>query len=192
MDNPISKFESWWQEALADSPLQQKSAVCVSTIDENGFPVGRFVDLKSVSDAGFVFCTYFDSAKGKHIARDPRTAMTIWWDHVGYQIRVVGSAQLISDAEADCFWQSRSRSAQLTTTAFEQSEVLDSESALSSRLEAASTQFADRPVPRPDNWGGYRLKPVSIEFLRFRESRLHLRELFEVKNNDWVKQLLQP
>lgn len=192
MDNPISKFESWWQEALADSPLQQKSAVCVSTIDENGFPAGRFVDLKSVSDAGFVFCTYFDSAKGKHIARDPRTAMTIWWDHVGYQIRVVGSAQLIPDAEADCFWQNRSRSAQLTTTAFEQSKVLDSETALVSRLEAASTQFADRPVPRPDNWGGYRLKPVSIEFLRFRESRLHLRELFEVKNNGWVKQLLQP
>lgn len=86
MDNPISKFESWWQEALADSQLQQKSAVCVSTIDENGFPAGRFVDLKSVSDSGFIFCSYFDSVKGKHIAREPKTAMTVWWDHVGYQI----------------------------------------------------------------------------------------------------------
>lgn len=192
MDNPISKFELWWKEALAASPLQQKSAVCVSTIDEKGFPTGRFVDLKSVSDSGFVFCTYFDSAKGRHIAREPKVAMTVWWDHLGYQIRVVGSAQVISDAEADCFWQGRSRSAQLITTAFEQSEPLYTENDLTTGLEASSAQFADQAVPRPSNWGGYRIKPVSIEFLTFRESRLHLRELFETKNKAWVKQLLQP
>jgi pyridoxamine 5'-phosphate oxidase len=192
MDNPISKFESWWKEALVDSPLQQKSAVCISTVDESGFPAGRFVDLKAVSDSGFVFCTYFNSAKGKHIAREPKTAMTVWWDHVGYQIRVVGSAQVISDAEADCFWQSRSRSAQLTTTAFEQSELLNSEKELTTKLEESSAQFGDKPVPRPNNWCGYRIKPVSIEFLTFRENRLHLRELFEIKGNGWVKQLLQP
>ena len=192
MDNPICKFETWWKEALANSVLQQKSAVCLSTIDENGFPASRFVDLKSVSDAGFVFCTYFDSAKGKQIARNPKAAMTIWWDHVGYQIRVVGSAQVITDAEADCFWHSRSRSAQVITTAFEQSDVLDSESDLNKRLEASSTKYVGRPVPRPSNWGGYCIKPISIEFLRFYESRLHLRELFELKSNGWLKQLLQP
>lgn len=192
MDNPISQFESWWKEALTDSPLQQKSAVCVSTIDGNGFPAGRFVDLKSVSEAGFVFCTYFDSAKGRHIARDPKTAMTVWWDHVGYQIRVVGSAQVITDAEADCFWQSRSRSAQVITTAFEQSKVLDSENDLATRLQEASAKLADQPILRPENWGGYCIKAVSIEFLTFRDSRLHLRELFEFKGNRWVKQLLQP
>ncbi|WP_430457978.1 pyridoxine/pyridoxamine 5'-phosphate oxidase [Rheinheimera sp.] len=192
MDNPIIQFERWWQAALADSPLQQKSAVCVSTIDENGFPSGRFVDLKAVSSTGFVFCSYFDSAKGRQISRQPKTAMTIWWDHVGYQIRVVGVTHVISDVEADCFWQSRSRSAQLTTTAFSQSEPLNSEHELSTRLEASSAHYADRPVPRPKNWGGYRIKPISIEFLTFRESRLHLRELFEIKGDGWVKQLLQP
>lgn len=192
MDNPLSKFERWWKEALVDSPLQQKSAVCISTIDEHGFPAGRFVDLKLVSDSGCVFCSYFDSVKGRHIARNPKVAMTAWWDHLGYQIRIVGSAQVISDAEADYFWQSRSRSAQLTTTAFEQSEPLHSENELTTRLEEASAEFAEQPVPRPSNWGGYRIKPVSIEFLTFRESRLHLRELFETKGNGWVKQLLQP
>lgn len=192
MDNPITKFASWWQEALADSPLQQRSAVCISTIDANGFPTGRFVDLKAVNESGFVFCTYFDSAKGRHISREPKTAMTIWWDHVGYQIRVVGLTQLIADAEADSFWQSRSKSAQLTTTAFEQSEPLNCENELTTRLEESAAQFADRPVPRPNNWGGYRIKPISIEFLTFRESRLHLRELFEIKDDGWVKQLLQP
>lgn len=192
MDNPIAKFESWWQEALADSPLQQKSAVCISTINENGFPAGRFVDLKSVGESGFVFCTYFDSAKGKHIEHNPKTAMTVWWDHVGYQVRVVGTAEVITAAEAARFWETRNRSAQLTTTAFEQSQPMASEIELTARLKEASTKLADQQVPRPDNWGGYCIKPVSIEFLTFWESRLHLRELFEFKNNGWIKQLLQP
>ena len=192
MDNPISKFERWWHEALADSPLQQKSAVCVSTIDEHGFPTGRFVDLKSVSEDGFVFCTYLDSAKGKHIARNAKAAMTIWWDHLGYQIRVVGTAQVITAGEADSFWQTRSRSAQLTTTAFEQSEALDSEDELAKRLQETAVKLAGQAVPRPDNWGGYCIKPASIEFLTFRENRLHLRELFECRSNGWVKHLLQP
>ena len=84
MDNPVSKFRNWWQKALYDSPLKQKSAVCVSTVNEDGFPVGRFVDLKSVGEDGFVFCTYLHSAKGKHIAHTPKVSMTVWWDHVGY------------------------------------------------------------------------------------------------------------
>ncbi|MBO1257079.1 pyridoxal 5'-phosphate synthase [Alteromonas sp. 5E99-2] len=192
MDNPIIKFESWWQEALVDCPLRQKSAVCVSTIDKDGFPSGRFVDLKSANEKGFVFCTYFDSVKGKHIAHNSKTAMTIWWDHVGYQIRVVGTAEVITDVEADVFWQTRSRSAQLTTTAFDQSEPLVAEDDLKTRLQDVSTSFAEQPIPRPNNWGGYCIKPVSIEFLTFKESRLHLRELFKCKDNGWFKQLLQP
>lgn len=192
MDNPIKKFESWWREALADSPLQQKSAVCVCTVDEHGFPAARFVDLKSVSEQGFVFCTYLNSAKGKHLAKNPKIAMTIWWDHVGYQIRVVGIAKLITDVEADNYWKTRNKSAQLTTTAFEQSAALISESDLSTLLQEITEQYADKKVPRPDSWGGYCIKPVSIEFLTFRESRLHLRELFEYSDNCWKQQLLQP
>lgn len=192
MDNPISKFESWWREALVNSPLQQKSAVCVSTIDDDGFPTGRFVDLKSVTENGFVFCTYFDSAKGRHIARNSKASIAIWWDHVGYQVRVVGSAEVMTEGEADGFWKTRSRNAQLTTTAFDQSEPLDLESELLKRLQETSEKLVDQPIPRPDNWGGYCIKPVSIEFLTFRDSRLHLRELFLCKGSDWVKQLLQP
>lgn len=192
MESPVGKFERWWQEALADSPLKQKSAVCVSTIDEEGFPTGRFVDLKSVSERGFVFCTSFESAKGQHIQRNPRTAITVWWDHVGYQVRIIGNAEAIASAEADQFWNERSRSARLTTTAFEQSKPMATENELAARLQEASEELADRNIPRPDNWGGYCVAPVSIEFLTFRESRLHLRELFERKGNDWVKQILQP
>jgi pyridoxamine 5'-phosphate oxidase len=192
MDNPITKFEHWWHEALVDSPLQQKSAVCISTIDESGFPAGRFVDLKSVDESGFIFCSYLDSAKGRHIECNPKTAMTVWWDHVGYQVRVVGTAEVITATQADRFWETRTRSAQLTTTAFEQSQPMTAEAELTTRLQDVSTKFALQHIPRPDNWGGYCIKPVSIEFLTFCESRLHLRELYERKSNAWVKQLLQP
>jgi len=192
MDNPIPKFKNWWQEALVESPLQQQSAVCISTIDEHGFPAGRFVDLKSVSDDGFVFCSYLDSAKGRQIAHNPKTAMTIWWDHVGYQVRVIGSAQLITAAQADGFWQSRSRSAQLVTSTFAQSAPLAAERDLVTRLQQASTRLADQAITRPDNWGGYCIEPVAIEFLTFRDSRLHLRELFKYQGEGWTKQLLQP
>ncbi|MCF6443015.1 pyridoxal 5'-phosphate synthase [Pseudoalteromonas luteoviolacea] len=192
MDSPINKFKVWWQESKVDSPLKQKSAVCVSTIDEHGFPSGRFVDLKAVSEEGFVFCSYFDSAKGKHISHNPKSAMTFWWDHVGYQVRVIGHSQEISELEADSYWVTRTRSAQLTTTAFDQSAPLESEAFLDTRLNEALLQFGDQSVPRPKNWGGYIVKPVSIEFLTFRESRLHLRELYENSDGCWNKQLLQP
>ena len=141
MDNPISKFKVWWQEALSDSSLNQKSAVCISTIDENGFPSGRFVELKEVSDEGFVFCSYLDFAKGKQISHNPKSAMTFWWDHVGYQVRVIGHAEEITEVEAGRFWETRTRSAQLTTTAFEQSAPLESEDVLITRFQKTSVKF---------------------------------------------------
>ncbi|PUA27393.1 MAG: pyridoxamine 5'-phosphate oxidase [Cellvibrio sp. 79] len=192
MENPIEKFQAWWNQATTNSPLQQKSAVCISTIDENGFPSGRFVDLKSADENGFVFCTYLDSAKGKHIQQNPKVALTVWWDHVGYQVRVIGEAQAISDAEAVEIWQTRKRSAQLITTAFQQSQPLIEQEELQTRILDASEQFAEKEVPKPSTWGGYRIKPVSIEFLTFAESRLHFRELFSWEGNIWIKSLLQP
>ncbi|MDK1286277.1 pyridoxine/pyridoxamine 5'-phosphate oxidase [Pseudoalteromonas umbrosa] len=192
MESPINKFKVWWQESQVDSPLNQKSAVCVSTIDKNGFPSGRFVDLKAVSDEGFVFCSYLDSAKGKQISDNPKSSMTCWWDHVGYQVRIIGYAEEITEIEADYFWETRTRSAQLTTSAFVQSAPLESETALAMRYQKASENFNGQPVPRPNNWGGYIIKPVVIEFLTFRKSRLHLRELYENTGVYWCKTLLQP
>lgn len=192
MENPIEKFNSWWKEALSNSPLDQKSAVCISTIDEKGFPTGRFVDLKQVDERGFIFCTAFDSAKGKQIKRNPNTAITIWWDHVGYQVRVVGLAEVIEQTEASAFWETRNRGAKLTTTAFQQSQPLHTEIELAERLDKATEQFTGQQIPKPENWGGYCVKPLSIEFLTFQKSRLHLREFFEKRNGVWMKRFLQP
>jgi pyridoxamine 5'-phosphate oxidase len=192
MKNPFEQFNLWWKNALADSPLKQKSAVCISTIDQHGFPSGRFVDLKEVNETGFIFCTYLDSAKGEHLKHNPKIAMTIWWDHVGYQIRVQGSATPINQDQALKYWKTRSKEAQLTTTAFQQSQTLDHEAELQTRIDRISQEYIHTEVPKPDAWGGYIIAPHSIEFLSFRESRLHLRELFTLSDDVWVKTLLQP
>jgi pyridoxamine 5'-phosphate oxidase len=192
MNNPIAKFTLWWQAALADSPLQQPGAVCISTIDENGFPAGRFVDLKAVRADGLVFCSDLASAKGRHLAHNPKIAMTVWWDHLGYQVRVTGFAAPITAAEADHFWQTRSRSAQLVTTAFTQSSPLASELDLTTTYDQAAARLSEQAITRPARWGGYGIKPVAMEFLTFSDSRLHLRELFQLEASGWTKQLLQP
>lgn len=192
VSDPIKKFDLWWQQAKENSPLQQKSVVCISTINADGFPEGRFVDLKSADEEGFTFCTYLDSSKGQDIARNPKVALTIWWDHLGYQVRVVGSAKPIDDATAEKYWQTRNREAQLTTMCFEQSQPLSSESELVSRFKQASECMQEQDIAKPNNWGGYIIKPVSIEFLTFAESRLHLRELYTKDKDSWLKSLLQP
>lgn len=193
MENPIEKFHCWWREALTDSPLRQKNAVCVSTIDSSGFPSGRFVDLKSADEGGFTFCTYLDSPKGQHLRREPKAAITAWWDHAGYQVRIIGLAQSIDEAEAVRHWRARIRSAQLTTIAFDQSQPLATETELHSRADRVAAQHgAADEIPKPSNWGGYRVKPITMEFLTFQDSRLHLRELYERQGEAWTKRLLQP
>ena len=192
MNNPIEKFNDLWQQALLDSPLQQKSAVCVSTINAEGFPESRFVDLKQVDEQGFVFCTYYDSNKGQEISRNPKVSLSVWWDHIGQQVRVVGLAEQISEQAAIQFWQTRSRSAQLTTLSCEQSQPLSSESALVEQFDKTQQTFEGKEVTKPQNWGGYRIRPVSIEFLAFAESRLHIRTRFNKKNDVWTEMLLQP
>jgi pyridoxamine 5'-phosphate oxidase len=192
MEHPIKKFELWWEKAVSKSPLKQKSAVCVSTINPDGFPEGRFVDLKEVNEDGFVFCTYLDSNKGRDIKQNPKISLTIWWDHLGYQVRIVGTAKEIAKSMASKYWGSRTRDAQLTTSSFQQSQLLISETQLAKQFEAVSTAMQRKEIPKPDNWGGYMITPLSIEFLTFNENRLHLREFFKNVNGVWVKSLLQP
>lgn len=191
-EDPIEKFNQWWRQAIADSPLKQKSAVCVSTVNPDGFPTGRFLDLKAADERGFVFCTHLDSHKALDIERNGKTALTLWWEHVGFQIRVLGTAARLDEEEAVTWWNTRSRDAQLTTACFQQSRPLESQEALEARFQEARAVYGKQAIPKPENWGGYRVKPVSIEFLTFKESRLHLREWFEATSDGWKKSLLQP
>lgn len=188
----IEKFQGWWNQAKSDPSLRHKGAMCVSTIDELGFPNARFVDLKAVTEEGFTFCTFLDSKKGVEIERCQKIALTIWWESVGYQVRVQGNAARISRSMASEYWRSRNRDAQLTTLSSRQSQPLVSGQQLLEQLSALRESFGDAEIPIPDNWGGYIVAPVSVEFLTFREDRLHLREHYFLVGGGWNRQLLQP
>lgn len=192
MCNPIKKFKSCWDEAKRNIKLKHPSAVCVSTIDEHGFPSGRFVDLKSVEERGFIFCTYLDSQKGRDIQRNPKVALTFWWETIGYQVRVNGTASEISSSVAEKYWKKRPREAQITTLSCKQSQPLLSEQDLYRQFEELKKNMEDKQIPKPENWGGFIVKPISIEFLTFKESRLHVRELYTVVGDEWQRNLLQP
>ena len=192
MSDPITKFKSWWDNALLNTPLKHKNTVCVSTINADGFPSGRFVDLKAVNEDGFVFCTNLDSEKGKELRNNSKVALTFWWEHVACQVRVIGLASEISKKDADNYWQTRSRDAQITTISFKQSQGLESESELMELFLQTKAKIGENEVAKPEDWGGYNVKPISIEFLTFKYDRLHLREFYKKNENGWLKSLLQP
>lgn len=191
--DPFSLFNKWYQLAITDSPLRFPGAVCISTVDTEGFPDGRFVDLKDVSEKGFTFCTHLDSAKANALTHNPKIALTVWWDHIGRQVRVKGIAQPLTDTASERYWAERSREAHITTWGSAQSEVLESPVALTEKLAAAQARFQNVEfIPRPANWGGYCIDPTTIEFLTFREDRLHERVRFQRLSGDWERVLLQP
>ncbi len=187
----VAKFNQIWDSAKQGSLLSQKSAVCVSTIDEYGYPQSRFVDLKAVSETGVTFCTAYDSQKGKNLLANPKVALTAWWDHIGQQIRVVGEAKPINDDLADKYWQTRSHEAQVTSTCFKQSEPWVSETDLTAHFEGALKQ-SDTTIARPGSWGGFTIAVSEIEFLEFKQNRVHTREKFIRDKDVWNMLLLQP
>ncbi len=189
---PLKQIEEWWSIAIEASPLNLKNAVCLSTIDEAGFPDSRFVDLKDVDLEGVIFCSSYDSKKGCDIKNNPKVGITAWWDHVGRQIRIIGHATKISKGEAIKYWETRNRSAQIATLSFNQSQILDNYELLEETFLVTESEHKTKPIPKPDNWGAYKVVPNSIEFLQFKQNRLHHREYFQFENGEWSRCLLQP
>lgn len=191
-DDPMDAFRTLWAEARRQGSLPHRNAVCLSTIDADGAPDSRFVDLKDVDDAGLVFCTDLGSAKARDLARNPKACIAVWWEHVSTQVRIRGACTALSAGEADRHWMRRPEQAQLASVMFRQSQVL-ADAALLDEAAARDAQDARRPpIPRPDSWGGFRLRPESFEFLAFRENRLHLRTAYSRAGDGWQASLLQP
>ncbi|MCV2883672.1 pyridoxal 5'-phosphate synthase [Aestuariibacter sp. AA17] len=192
MKDPLVRLQGWWVEATRSSPLNHKSAICVSTIDEDGYPVGRFVDLKAIDAKGLTICTSLASAKASQISRCNKVGVTAWWDHVGYQVRVAGYAHLLSDERADYFWSQRSFEAKLSTIASQQSHIMASEAVFQANLASAAKAWEGKSIPRPQEWGGFVVEPESIEFFQFSDDRLHIRECYTKRAGHWQRNRLQP
>lgn len=190
--DPFALFAAWRAFAHAGAVRRFPDAVCVATVDEWGAPAARTVDLKAFSPNGFVFCTHLLSPKAKHLAANANAALTFWWDHVGRQVRVVGRAERIPDAEADDLFRTRSRDAQITSWCHVPSRERRTPEMELECVHSMRQRYEGSEVPRPPDWGGFRVTPVRMEFLTFQEDRMHERVLFVRRDGAWVRSWLQP
>jgi pyridoxamine 5'-phosphate oxidase len=189
--DPIPLFETWLREAIA-AELNDANAMTLATVDAEGMPDARMVLLKGVDAAGFVFYTNTLSAKGRELAAHPKAALNFHWKSLRRSVRIRGDVEPVTDAEADAYFATRARPAQIGAWASEQSAPLPDRFALEKRVAEVGLRFGLGKVSRPPHWSGYRVKPLTIEFWRDRPFRLHERLVFARSDEGWVTRRLFP
>lgn len=177
--SPFDQFAAWYE--AAGEALAEPNAMLVATADEHG-PDGRIVLLKGYDRDGFVFYTNQLSAKGAQIAADPHVCLVFPWFEMQRQVRVRGIAEKVSAAEADAYFAIRPRGSQLGAVASEQSQPIGSREEFDARFDALEAEWAGRDVERPAHWGGYRVRPWSVEFWQGRTNRMHDRFVVTTKD----------
>lgn len=192
-DNPISQFDKWWKEAL-DCSIDEINAMTLCTCNSQGQPAARMVLLKGYDESGFSFFSNYDSHKAQDIEDNNRVALLFFWKELQRQVRIEGFAKKISEKESDIYYNSRPEGSKLGAWASPQSRVIESRKELDEKLKAVREQFKYKEIVRPQNWGGYKVEPHSIEFWQGRESRLHDRFQFARQQNKsgWSLERLAP
>jgi pyridoxamine 5'-phosphate oxidase len=192
-DEPLRLFAAWFEDAKRAEPVNPE-AMTVATVDADGLPNARMVLLKGFDERGFVFYTNQDSNKGHELAAAPKAALTFYWKSLQRQVRLRGSVEPVSQAEADAYFASRSRMAQIGAWASKQSSALESRLAFEKAIARFTAKYAIGTVPRPPYWSGYRVVPQEIEFWQERPFRLHDRVAFTRPslNAPWTKTRLYP
>ena len=170
--DPIKQFGIWFGEAAA-AQIRDVNAMTLATATADGAPSARIVLLKAISDRGFVFFTNYLSDKGCQLDANPRAALCLFWVQLERQIRIEGTVEKTSRAESEEYFRSRPLGSRLGAWTSRQSEVIENRDALEAELAAVTTQYEGADVPLPAHWGGYRVKPSSIEFWQGRTNRLH-------------------
>lgn len=188
-DDPIAIFSSLFEQASRE--CAEPDAMVLSTVDPDGRPSARYVLLKGVDDRGFVFYTNVESRKAKALAAHPHAALTFYWPPAT-QVRIEGSVERVSDAEADAYFATRPRGSQIGAWASLQSEGLASRAALDARVLEVEGRFKDAAVSRPPFWTGFRVVPGSIEFWTRDPARLHERVVYQRGSGQWTRSLLFP
>ncbi|MTI20050.1 pyridoxamine 5'-phosphate oxidase [Fulvivirga sp. RKSG066] len=190
--NPLLQFEKWFNQEKKMSDLKLPAACCLSTIGLNGYPNSRFVSLKEVSNDSFIITGPLNSKKGVEIENNPKASLSFWWTSTERQIRIQGDVSKISRPNAVLYFEQRNRDSQIVSTVFEQGKQVESIKHLRKAFEEQKEILQNKAIHCPENWGGIYIKPVRIEFMEFKKSRLHERTLYELANNEWKMTILQP
>lgn len=190
-DDPFALFRRWFDTAVAED-LFEPNAMTLATATRDGVPSARAVLLKALDDRGFTFFTNYDSRKAREMAANPRVALLFLWHPLERQVRIEGMIEPVSPAESDAYYATRPLGSKLGAWASPQSEVIPDRAFLERQHAGLMAKYPDGNVPRPPNWGGYRVLTTAIEFWQGRPSRLHDRIRFSLVNDRWVRERLAP
>jgi len=188
---PFARFQEWFAEAAREEP-DLPDAMTLATADANGRPSARMVLLKAADERGFVFYTNMDSRKGRELGMNSHAALVFHWKSLKRQVRVTGAVERVSDTEADDYFASRARGAQIGAWASDQSRPMKSAHELEKRVARFTAKFGLSQIPRPQSWSGYRLVPDEIEFWEERLFRLHSRIHYQRTGDGWTTTYLFP
>jgi pyridoxamine 5'-phosphate oxidase len=190
-DDPFSQFEQWFSGVIA-AGIDEPNAFVLATAGANGTPSARALLMKDLSAEGLVFYTGMKSRKSRDMRESPRAAATFVWTQIHRQVRFEGSVEEVDADTADAYFATRPRGAQIAAHASTQSELVSRREELDTRFARLSAEFGDGDVPRPDDWGGWRLIPSSVEFWQGRPNRFHDRVRYRLDGGAWLKERLSP
>jgi pyridoxamine 5'-phosphate oxidase len=189
--DPIAQFRAWFDQAVA-AGLREPNAMTLATATRAGRPSARLVLLKGI-DTGFVFFTNYESRKAGDLAENPWAALAFYWGELERQVRVEGRVEQVTPEESDAYFASRPHESRLGAWTSRQSQVIESREVLNRRLGELAAEYANREIPRPLFWGGYRVIPDSVEFWQGRPGRLHDRLRYRRLTGDaWAIERLSP
>lgn len=189
--DPLPLFAEWLEDAKR-SEINDPNGVALATVDPAGLPDVRMVLLKDFDNRGFTFYTNFESAKGQEILSSMKAAMCFHWKSLRRQVRVRGAVEVVGDAEADAYFETRHPNSRLGARVSRQSRPLADRATLEAAVAAERQEFGEGPIPRPANWSGFRVLPQTIEFWQEGNFRLHDRIVFTPEGAGWGKQRLYP
>ncbi len=191
--NPIDQFTRWWDEAIK-SNIDEVNAMTLATATKTGMPSARIVLLKGYDANGFVFFTNYESQKGKELAENPQAALVFFWKELERQVRIDGIIEKVAAIESDAYFQSRPAGSRIGAWASPQSKQISGREVIENNYRVFEEKFPDpEAIPRPLHWGGYIVKPHTIEFWQGRSSRMHDRIQYKIEaGNQWAIQRLAP
>ncbi|MBG7611869.1 pyridoxamine 5'-phosphate oxidase [Polaribacter sp. BAL334] len=192
-ENPMELFQTWFINADNSDTVEETNAMTIATIGDDGFPKSRIVLLKKYTWEGFIFYTNYDSEKGKAIQNNPNVCLSFFWPALEQQIIIKGIAEKIAENLSDGYFDSRPDGSKLGAWASNQSSVVSSRTTLDESLKMFEKKFENSEIPRPQHWGGFIIKPVSIEFWQGRPNRMHDRIRYTLLEDfSWKIERLAP